>query len=153
MAPPGRLRRRLTISFILVAGVAAGLLATGSFLLVRETRLADSRDRALAQARLNLAFAERNFPRSPSPQNLQPLMEALAVGTAGAVVESGGRETASSFALANAVPTDLRRLVTSGRFELVYERTTVGGVRYVVVGGGWRDGAPACPSSSWRCGG
>src|SRR5437899_2956626 len=136
MAPPGRLRRRLTISFILVAGVAAGLLATGSFLLVRETRLADSRDRALAQARLNLAFAERNFPRSPSPQNLQPLMEALAVGTAGAVVESGGRETASSFALANAVPTDLRRLVTSGRFELVYERTAVGGWRWVVVGGG-----------------
>jgi signal transduction histidine kinase len=136
LAPPGRLRRRLTISFILVAGVAAGLLAIGSFLLVRQTRLADSRDRALAQSRLNLAFAESNFPRSPSPANLQPLMEALAAGTAGAVVESGGRETASSFVLANAVPSDLRRVVTSGHFALAYERTTVGGVPYVVVGGG-----------------
>ena len=50
--------------------------------------------------------------------------------------KSGGSETASSFVLANAVPSDLRRLVTSERFALAYERTTVGGVPYVVVGGG-----------------
>src|SRR4030095_10245004 len=36
---PGRLRRRLTIAFVLVAGVSAAVLALGAYLMVRQARL------------------------------------------------------------------------------------------------------------------
>ena len=39
---PGRLRRRLTIAFVLVGGLSAGALALGSYLVVRHARLDDS---------------------------------------------------------------------------------------------------------------
>ncbi len=55
--PTGRLRRRLTIAFTLVAGVSALVLAAGSYWIVRETRLDDSVERALDQSRFNLELA------------------------------------------------------------------------------------------------
>ena len=54
---PGRLRLRLTIAFVLVAGLSAAALAAGSYLVVRENRLADSVERALDQSRFNLVLA------------------------------------------------------------------------------------------------
>ncbi len=59
---PGRLRRRLTLAFALTAGIAAAALAAGSFLLVREARLSDSRDRAVEQTRFNLVLASEVLP-------------------------------------------------------------------------------------------
>ena len=53
------MRRRLTLAFALTAGIAALALAAGSYLLVREARLADSRDRALEQTRFNLGASHR----------------------------------------------------------------------------------------------
>ena len=50
---PGRLRRRLTIAFVLVGGLSAGALALGSYFVVRHARLDDSQSRALEQSRLN----------------------------------------------------------------------------------------------------
>src|SRR5207244_3603482 len=57
VAPPRRLRRRLTVAVVLVAGLSAGALALGSFLLVRRARLQDSLDRAKAEATLDLRQA------------------------------------------------------------------------------------------------
>ena len=37
-----RLRRRLTVAFVLVAGVSAAALALGSYLLVRQAGLAEA---------------------------------------------------------------------------------------------------------------
>ena len=54
---PGRLRRRLTIAFMLVAGLSGAALAAGSYLAARESRLDDSVERALDQSRFNLEFA------------------------------------------------------------------------------------------------
>jgi two-component system sensor histidine kinase MtrB len=59
---PGRLRRRLTVAFVLVAGVSAGALAVGSYALVREARLADSLDRAESDARFQLVVAQQFLP-------------------------------------------------------------------------------------------
>ncbi len=65
MAPPvvpGRLRRRLTIAFVLVAGVSAGALALSSFLLVRQARLSDSLDRAEADVRFQVVLTQQFLP-------------------------------------------------------------------------------------------
>jgi two-component system sensor histidine kinase MtrB len=59
---PGRLRRRLTIAFVLVAGVSAGALALSSFLLVRQARLQDSLDRAEADARFQVVLTQQFLP-------------------------------------------------------------------------------------------
>jgi two-component system sensor histidine kinase MtrB len=66
---PGRLRRRLTLAFALTAGIAAAALAAGSFFLVREARLNDSRDRALEQSRFNLVLASEVLP-ADGPEEL-----------------------------------------------------------------------------------
>ena len=68
---PGRLRRRLAIAFVLVAGISAGALALGSFLLVRQARLIESRDRAKDEARFDLLLAQRSVPLDePKAQDL-----------------------------------------------------------------------------------
>jgi hypothetical protein len=54
---PGRLRRRLTIAFALVAALSAAALAAGSYLVVRENRFDDSVSRAVEQSRFNLELA------------------------------------------------------------------------------------------------
>ncbi|MFB9239412.1 ATP-binding protein [Plantactinospora siamensis] len=60
--PPGRFRRRLTVAFVLVAGIAAALLAVGSYLLVRQARLADSLDQAGTELRYQLVLAGQFLP-------------------------------------------------------------------------------------------
>src|SRR5713101_4589202 len=62
---PGRLRRRLAIAFVLVAGVSAGALALGSYLLVRQARLSDSLDRAKSEAEFDLVLARGFLPLNP----------------------------------------------------------------------------------------
>ena len=83
---PGRdrLRRRLTIAFLLVAGLSAAALAVASYAIVREARLSDSVDRSVEQSRFNLvrqrdAHAEPEragdpascWPRTSAPRRLR----------------------------------------------------------------------------------
>jgi signal transduction histidine kinase len=130
---PGRLRRRLAVSFALVAGVSAAVLAVGSYVLVRESRLDDSVDRALEQGRFNLVLADETLKARPAATD--ELLEAYERrGTFITVGERGTRRFSSSLSLGiDQVPAELRRLVRSG--TLAYERTEVAGTRYVVVGG------------------
>ncbi|MEU8263293.1 HAMP domain-containing sensor histidine kinase [Micromonospora sp. NPDC048999] len=59
---PGRLRRRLVIAFVLVAGVSAGALAVGSYLMLRQARYDGSLQRAAADARYQLVLAAQFLP-------------------------------------------------------------------------------------------
>ncbi|SBT42602.1 sensor histidine kinase [Micromonospora narathiwatensis] len=59
---PGRLRRRLVIAFVLVAGVSAGVLAGGSYLMLRQARYDGSLQRAAADARYQLVLAAQFLP-------------------------------------------------------------------------------------------
>ncbi|GIJ20783.1 sensor histidine kinase [Micromonospora lutea] len=59
---PGRLRRRLTIAFVLVAGISAGTLAGGSYLLLRQARYDASLHAAAADARYQLVLAGQFLP-------------------------------------------------------------------------------------------
>lgn len=53
---PNRFRRRLTIAFVAVAGIASGVLAGGTYLGSRHYRLSTLTERAERQARVNLAL-------------------------------------------------------------------------------------------------
>jgi signal transduction histidine kinase len=128
---PGRLRRRLTLAFALTAGIAAAALAAGSFLLVRDARLTDSRDDALEQSRFNLVLASELLPA----EGPDALLEAYARrGSFETVLLAGGESFPSSLSLGEEqVPDDLQALVAEG--ELAYERTEVAGTQYLVTGG------------------
>jgi two-component system sensor histidine kinase MtrB len=128
---PGRLRRRLTLAFALAAGIAAAALAVGSFLLVREARLADAQDRALEQTRFNLVLATEVLP-ADGPEALLEAYERR--GSFETVLLAGGDAYPSSLTLGDEqVPDDLRALV--GRGDLAYERADVADTPYLVTGG------------------
>jgi signal transduction histidine kinase len=125
------LRRRLTIAFMLAAGVSAAALALGSYFVVRHNLLADSVQSGERQARRNLAIAPVYLS-----EGTDQLFAAYGRGTAGflTVGVRRGRPFSSSLqATLREVPAGLRRLVGSG--ELGYERASVAGDHYLVVGG------------------
>jgi signal transduction histidine kinase len=128
---PGRLRRRLVLAFALSAGLAAAALAAGSFLIVREARLDDSRDRALEQSRFNLVLASEVLP----PEGPEALLDAYARrGGFETVLLVDGEDFPSSLSVGEEqVPEDLQALVAEG--ELAYERTEVADTPYLVTGG------------------
>lgn len=131
----GRLRRRLTVAFMLVAGLSAAVLAVSSYFIVRQARLSDSVDRALEQSRFNLVLAGEILDTSATPSRTDELLRAYERrGTFVTVGRTGERTFSSSLSLGPAqVPAELRRLVATGR--LGYEREEVVGTRYLVVGG------------------
>ncbi|HXF56385.1 MAG TPA: HAMP domain-containing sensor histidine kinase [Actinomycetota bacterium] len=127
---PGRLRRRLTVAFVLVAGISAGALALGSFLLVREARLRDSLQRAEREARFNLALAANLPEEGPDLQRFVAGYEQRGVH---ALLVTGDLRFASDPAVDPELPPSLRAVVRRG--ELGYLRTNVGDEPYLVVGG------------------
>ncbi|HYY77522.1 MAG TPA: HAMP domain-containing sensor histidine kinase [Gaiellaceae bacterium] len=128
---PGRLRRRLTLAFVLVAGISAAALAAGSYFLVRQARLDDSLDRSLEQARLNLVVGAELLP-DEGPRAVLDAYERR--GGFDTVLVARGRDFPSSLSVGTAqVPPGVRRIVTAN--QVAYERTEVGDTRYLVVGG------------------
>jgi two-component system sensor histidine kinase MtrB len=128
--PPGGLRRRLTIAFMLAVGLSAAALAAGSYFVVRHNLLADSVDSASVQARRNLEIAPTYLKQGPGAL-LAAYQRSGDFGTAG--IERG-RTFSSKFDVSvRQVPESLRRIVRRG--ELGYERETVAGTHYLVVGG------------------
>jgi signal transduction histidine kinase len=132
---PGRLRRRLTIAFLLVAGLSAAALAVASYAIVREARLSDSVDRSLEQGRFNLVLANETLSADPSSQEIDQLLAAYERrGGFETVGTTGSQQFSSSVSVGiQEVPADLRALVKSGK--LGYQRADVGDTRYLIVGG------------------
>jgi len=133
--PTGRLRRRLTIAFTLVAGVAALVLAAGSYWIVRETRLDDSVERALDQSRFNLELAADVLDGGTSRASTDELLAALSTrGDFETVGVADGTSFSSSVSLGpEQVPAGLEPLVEDG--QLAYQRAEVGGTPMLVTGG------------------
>jgi signal transduction histidine kinase len=131
----GRLRRRLMLAFMLVAGLSAAILAVSSYLIVREARLSDSVDRALEQGRFNLILAGDSLGAHPTPAQTSELLDAYERrGSFSVVGRADSRSFSSSLSLGPAqVPADLKRLVAEG--QLGYEREEINGIPYLVVGG------------------
>jgi signal transduction histidine kinase len=134
--PTGRLRRRLTIAFVLVAGISAGALAAGSYVLVREARLRDSLERAQSEARfdLSLARAVDLVPGGPgAPLNVQPLLKSYENKGVHAVIVAPGQHAASNPRFDPPIPGDLGRLVQQG--QLAYRRVGSGRDHLLLIGG------------------
>src|SRR5947208_7354024 len=142
IAPPARLRRRIFVSFVLVAGVSGAALAVGSFLLVRQSRLDDSVDRSVRQARLNIAFARQN-----PPDDLRGLLDFYGNGAGfDTVIVAGGEVRASSLPGLFRPPEDLARIVRSG--QIGSERMTSRDAEPRSSSAGGCPGAPPTSTSS-----
>ena len=122
------MRRRLTIAFGLAVGLTAVALAAGSYFVVRHNLLADSVTSSAKQARRNLRLV-------PSHLDTTKLLDAYkGIGGFQTVGVQGGQPFSSSFTLGTRqVPAGLRELVRQGK--LGYQRETVNGTHYLVVGG------------------
>jgi two-component system sensor histidine kinase MtrB len=131
---PGRLRRRLTIAFVLVAGISAGALALGSYLLVRQTRLGDSLSRSKTEALRELRAAGDVVAHAPSGAfDVQNLLAGPESSDIHALLVAGsGAPTPSVPSVDPSIPNDLRTLVGQG--QLAYRRITFGGSHYLMIG-------------------
>ncbi|MGZ4318707.1 MAG: HAMP domain-containing sensor histidine kinase, partial [Gaiellaceae bacterium] len=121
------LRRRLTVAFALAVGVSAVALAAGSYFVVRHNLLKDSVTSSAKQAKQNLQIAPRYLP-----DQAKLLGVYKGIGGFETVLVAGGQPYSGVKVGLRQVPGGLRKLVRDG--QLGYERTTVAGTHYLVVG-------------------
>ncbi len=137
--PPGRLRRRLTVAFVLVAGVAAAVLAVGSYLMVRQARLDDSVQQAAVDARYQLVLAREFLPLED--ERRASLLASFEHSGRHVVLAVGERVTPSNPAFAPVLGPQLRAAVAAG--QLAYERPSRDAPPYLLVVGGRIPGSTA----------
>jgi two-component system sensor histidine kinase MtrB len=132
IVPAGRLRRRLAITFALVAAIATGALALGTYLVVRSSRLDDSLDNALSHARTNLVLAGTILSGTG---DLTDAVKSYAQRSDFETVAlAGGEAFSTSFSFGTVqIPADVQDLVRNG--DLAYERVPIAGTPYLVAGG------------------
>lgn len=129
VSAPTRLRRRLTVAFVLVAGTLTAVLAATTYLVVREGRLSDSLERAEREARFGLRLAAG----LGTGADLRQFVESFEERGVHAVLLEEDRRFVSNPSIDPAVPPELRALVDEG--QLAYERIHVGGRPHLLVGG------------------
>src|SRR5438093_3559776 len=128
---PGRLRRRLAIAFILMAGISAGALALGSFLLVRQSRLDESLDRAAATTRSRLTLAQGFLPLDQV--TIEGLRQGFRESDQPAVLIVDGVPIPSTTGQVISIPSRLRDLVEHG--QIAFDRVHSGLTHLLIVGG------------------
>jgi signal transduction histidine kinase len=129
VAPRGGVRRRLVVAFVLVAGIAAGALAVGSFFVVRESRLRASLERAEQETRFGLGLAA-GLSREA---DLQQFVASFGSRGIRAVLHVDGERVSSEPGFNPPIPEDLSRLVGEG--QIAFRRQTVDDVPFLVTGG------------------
>ncbi|MET7880590.1 HAMP domain-containing sensor histidine kinase [Micromonospora profundi] len=128
---PGRLRRRLTIAFVLVAGMSAGLLAGGTGLLLRQSWMDASLQEAAADARYQLVLAGQFLPLTEQ-RSTELLTSFESSGRHVVLVDGAARPSHPAYA--PTLGTRLRATVAGG--QLGYQRSAPGmRPRLLVVGG------------------
>lgn len=129
IAPRGAVRRRLVVAFILVAAVSAGVLAVGSFFLVRESRLDASLERGEEETRFGLRLAAD----LSEDADLEQFVSSFGLRGIRAVLDADGERIPSEPGFNPAIPGDLTRLVDQG--HIAFQRQDVDGVPYLITGG------------------
>src|SRR5918997_3646043 len=132
VTPRRPLRRRLTVAFVLVAGVSAAVLAVGAYLMVRQAHLDGSLRAAAADARYQLVLARQFLPLD---RDGTAAMLASFEGSGRHVLAStgpGAEIIASNGAFAPAPGPRLRAAVAAG--GLAFERPP-GRPNLLLVGG------------------
>jgi two-component system sensor histidine kinase MtrB len=140
-APAGRLRlrRRLTIAFVLVAGLSAAAVAVSSYLLVQQAWLDDSLRRADRDVRYQLVLAEQFLPLDEQRQ--ASLLDSFARSDRDVVLVSDGGAAASNPAVDPPIPDRLRDGVAAG--QLAYQRVVALPAGDLLLVGGRIGGSPA----------
>jgi two-component system sensor histidine kinase MtrB len=115
----------------MVAGIASGALALGSFLLVRQGRLSDSLDAAKAEARFDLVLAQGFLPLDE--QSIHRLLESFQQNRVNVVLVIGQAVVPSNPSFAPPISPSLRALVRSG--SLAYQRVSARTDDLLVIGG------------------
>ncbi|MCZ7437282.1 HAMP domain-containing sensor histidine kinase [Micromonospora sp. WMMC241] len=126
---PGRLRRRLVVAFVLVAGLSAGMSAAGSYLLVRQARFDGSLQRAAADARYQLVVAAQFLPLTEARR--ADLLASFEEAGRHVLLVAGGTR-ASNPRYAPTPGAGLRATVAAGQLGF---RRTPGRPHLLVVGG------------------
>jgi len=128
VAPPTRLRRRLTVAFVLVAGTLTAALAATTYLVVEDARLGDSLERAEREARFGLRLAAGGLP-----PDVEQFVEGFERRGVHAILVDDERVVVSNPSIRPTIPDDLRSLVATG--ELAFTRLDVGDRPFLLVGG------------------
>lgn len=137
-------RARLTVTFVALVALTAGLLGIGSYLFVERTLHQQFLEDAAAQAGFDLSvlIPAAGLPPDPTPndiadslmlQNLQKrgVETVVDLGDQGAAISNA--DLGKAQAVLDWLPADLTSQVAAG--ELAYAWTTVGGLPSLVVGG------------------
>ncbi|MGH2590073.1 MAG: sensor histidine kinase, partial [Actinomycetota bacterium] len=127
VAPPTRLRRRLTVAFVLVAGTLTAALAATTYLVVRDARLGDSLERAERETRFGLQLA------AGISSGQQQFVEGFEPRGVHAILIQDGSVFTSNPSVRPDIPDDLGALVEQG--QLAFARLDVAGAPSLVVGG------------------
>jgi two-component system sensor histidine kinase MtrB len=130
-----RLRRRLAVTYAVVAAVATGALALGTYLVVARSRLDDSVDQSIAQARTNLVLAGTVLEGSSAPEDVAHLLDFYSLRPGfETVARARGDVLTSRFSVRGAqISPGMQRLVRRG--DLAFERVRIADTAYVVAGG------------------
>ena len=132
---PGRLRRRLTIAFVLVAGVSAAALALTSYLLVSRARLADSLQQGKADARQQLFLAHDQLQgKQLGDDESASLLNSFENTERPVVLVRGEQIQWSDARLRPAVDPPTRAMAEQG--QLAYQRSTDDTGRHLLIVGG-----------------
>jgi two-component system sensor histidine kinase MtrB len=130
--PANSFRRRLTLAFVLVAGLAAGALAIGAAIAVTNTRQGTFAERARREASRSLALWPDDGPPSALLDRLEVIEEP---GAPGVVIIGRDGATASSLDVLTPddVPRALRRDVRAAEGGTTEQNIRVAGTPYLVV--------------------
>ncbi|MCW3817387.1 HAMP domain-containing histidine kinase [Micromonospora sp. DR5-3] len=135
---PGRLRRRLVVAFVLVAGVSAGALAGGSYLMLRQARFDGSLQRAAADARYQLVLAAQFLPLTDARQ--ADLLASFEQSGRHVLLVAGGTQVSNPRYAPTPGPA-LRDAVAAG--QLGFQRSPGGARPHLLVVGGRIPGSTA----------
>lgn len=127
-APPLRLRRRLTVAFVLVSVFSAAVLALGSYLFIERSWLLESQQRAGEDARRQVTLAEEFLP---DPGRAESLPSSFAAAGREVVAVVDGVEY-PSHPDPPPLPERLRAAVAAG--QLAYHRVEHRGRPVLLVG-------------------
>jgi two-component system sensor histidine kinase MtrB len=129
---PVRLRRRLTIAFVLVAGVSTAALAVASYVMLSRARFDESLSRASGDLRYQLILAQQFLPFDD--QRTADLLGSFEGSGRHVVLLKENGVTASNPSF-EAEPAAATRATAAGG-EIVFERITgAGGGHLLIVGG------------------
>jgi two-component system sensor histidine kinase MtrB len=133
--PTNRFRWRLTVAFVAVAAVSAGVLAIGSYVVVRQHRESAQHRRSMKEARLSFDVARDNVRSRVNAEQMNALFTELnrRTGLEAIIYVAGPRVFSSDSAIGDgAIPDDVRLAVRSGARSDGH--AAVDAIPYLVIG-------------------